>query len=368
MRIALTGGGTGGHIYPALSIASHCVAREPGTELFYIGTTKGLEKDIVSREGIRFEAVDISGLQRKLFTLEHIKTAVRFVKGVQRCKKLLQEFKPDVVIGTGGYVCAPVVYAASRLGIPTLIHEQNVIPGLTNQFLSRFVSSVAVSFKGGEVAFKRARRVVYTGNPRASSVVAADARKGFDTLGLPAGSNIVVIVGGSRGAKALNDAMVELAPYVDSLPNVHFVYITGKPYYDHTLDRLGGTARLPKRVKVLPYVDNMPEVLAATSVIVSRAGATFLAEITALGIPSVLIPSPNVTNNHQEANALVLKTEGAAEMTKESELTGESLFRTIQSIMSDPIRREYMSKQAVKLGQPNSASLIYEEVKLLCKR
>ncbi|WP_166243834.1 undecaprenyldiphospho-muramoylpentapeptide beta-N-acetylglucosaminyltransferase [Paenibacillus turpanensis] len=366
MRVVLTGGGTGGHIYPALSVAKQCLVEEPQSELLYIGTTKGLEQDIVTKENLRFEAIEISGLRRNVWSLENIKTLIRFVKGVQRCKKLLREFKPDVVVGTGGYVCGPVMYAASKLGIPTLIHEQNVVPGLTNQFLSRYVSTVAVSFRGSELEFKRAKHVIYSGNPRASSVAEADARKGFETLGLPQGSKVVVVVGGSRGAKAVNDAMIGLKPFVGRMPNVHFVFITGKPYYDSTMEQLSaGEGKLPPHVHVLPYVHNMPEVLAATSLIISRAGATFIAEITALGIPSVLIPSPNVTNNHQEKNARILEEEGASVMVKENELSGEGLYTVIESIMTDPIRWEYMSKQAVRLGQPNSAKLLFKEMRRL---
>ncbi len=184
-----------------------------------------------------------------------------------------------------------------------------------------------MSFPGTEKEFPKARRVIYTGNPRATTVFRADAQEGYRILGLPDRSRVVVIVGGSRGAKALNEAMVGMAPLLRQLPHIRFVYITGQPYYENTLEQICGTsAGLPDNLQVLPYVHNMPEVLAATSLIISRAGASFLSEITSLGIPSILIPSPNVTNNHQEANARSLQQEGASEMVLEKELRPAELF------------------------------------------
>ena len=170
MRIVLTGGGTGGHIYPALAVGKQVLADIPGSAILYIGSPKGLESRIVPAQGISFEAVEITGFKRKL-SLDNLKTVMRFLKGVRRSKQLLREFKPDVVVGTGGYVCGPVVYAAAKLGIPTLIHEQNAVSGLTNQFLTRYASCVAVSFKDSLPQFKRSKHAVYTGNPCATHVV-----------------------------------------------------------------------------------------------------------------------------------------------------------------------------------------------------
>ncbi|TCZ75614.1 undecaprenyldiphospho-muramoylpentapeptide beta-N-acetylglucosaminyltransferase, partial [Paenibacillus albiflavus] len=186
MRIVLSGGGTGGHVYPALAIAEECLKHNPQSKFMYIGTNSGLERDIVAKSklDLPFEAIEISGFCRKLLSTDNVRTVMRFLRGVKLAKAKLKEFKPDVVIGTGGYVCGPVLYAAAKLGIPTLIHEQNVLPGLTNKFLSRYVSSVAVSFKGIESRFPKARRATYTGNPRATSVVAADRLAGLRSLGL----------------------------------------------------------------------------------------------------------------------------------------------------------------------------------------
>jgi len=362
MRVVLTGGGTGGHIYPALAIGREIADQQPGSSLLYIGTTRGLESRIVPEQGIAFEDITITGFRRSL-SWENVRTVMRFVQGVRRSKQLLKSFKPDIVVGTGGYVCGPVVYAASRLGIPTLIHEQNVLPGLTNKFLSRYVDGVSVSFPESMAHFAKCPDVVYAGNPCATRVLQADRDSGFESLGLKPGTPFVLAVGGSGGAKALNEAVVRAAPLLRKLPGVHLVFVTGERFFKDTEAAISkGGQDVANRVKVVPYIRNMPEVLAAASLYVGRAGASFLAEITSLGIPSILIPSPNVTNNHQEANARSLVDAGAAKMILERELTGDSLFARISEIMGDSAHRAEMSKASRELGMPQSASLIYEQI------
>jgi UDP-N-acetylglucosamine--N-acetylmuramyl-(pentapeptide) pyrophosphoryl-undecaprenol N-acetylglucosamine transferase len=368
VKVVLSGGGTGGHIYPALAIAKEIRKKNPDSSLLYIGTHNGLEKDIVKKADIPFAAIEVAGFKRKL-TIANLKTAVLFLKGVQRAKQLLREFQPDIVVGTGGYVCGPVVYAAAKTGIPTLIHEQNVVPGLTNKFLSRFVDCVAVSFPGSEHAFHKARNTVVTGNPRATEVIRANGMNGRKALNIPESCDIVVVVGGSRGAKALNEAMIDMVPYLPGLPETHFVYVTGKPYYDSTVRQIRETrGPLPKNMHIVPYLDNMPDVLAATSLIIGRSGASSLAEITALGIPSILVPSPNVTNNHQEANARWLAGEGAAELVLEKDLRGKDLFHLIEKMMRDPACRRRMSAMARRLGMPDAAELIYQQMERLIRQ
>ncbi|MBW7473648.1 undecaprenyldiphospho-muramoylpentapeptide beta-N-acetylglucosaminyltransferase [Paenibacillus oenotherae] len=368
MRIVLTGGGTGGHIYPALAIGKRVVEEDESSSILYIGTPNGLESRIVPAQGIPFEPVEITGFRRKL-SYDNVRTILRFLKGVRRSKELLRTFKPDVVVGTGGYVCGPVVYAAAKLGIPTLIHEQNADPGLTNKFLARYADCVAVSFQESLPRFSRTKRIVNTGNPCATNVVQASRDNGFNSLGLPNGSRIVLMVGGSRGAKAMNDVMVDMVPMLGRLPDVHFVFVTGESYYDGTMERMKAVMpRISNNIHVLPYLHNMPEVLGASTLVVSRSGASSLAEITALGIPSILIPSPNVTNNHQEANARSVADAGAAKMIIERELSGAALFELIYAIMTDGQRLNEMSTAALKLGMPQSASLIVNELNHLIEK
>ncbi|WP_027091073.1 undecaprenyldiphospho-muramoylpentapeptide beta-N-acetylglucosaminyltransferase [Cohnella thermotolerans] len=368
MRLVLTGGGTGGHIYPALAIGREAAEHEPDSELLYIGTAKGLESRIVPPTDLPFESIDISGFRRSL-SMENVRTIVRFLQGVRRSKELLRRFKPDIVVGTGGYVCGPVVYAASRLGIPTLIHEQNVVPGLTNKFLSRYASAVAVSFADSLPHFSRHRNVKHTGNPVASAVAKADKAKGFASLGLAPGTPFVLAVGGSRGAQAVNEAISAMLPGLADLDGIHFVFVTGERYFEQTQTRLAELpAAVKPRVHTLPYVHNMPEVLAAASLVVSRAGASSLAEITSLGVPAILIPSPNVTNNHQQPNAESLAAAGAAEMILEKDLNGESLLSAVTKIVRDPAKRERMARVSRSLGMPGAAAAIYEQMLQAMKR
>jgi UDP-N-acetylglucosamine--N-acetylmuramyl-(pentapeptide) pyrophosphoryl-undecaprenol N-acetylglucosamine transferase len=367
MRVVFSGGGTGGHIYPAVSIARQCLQEIPDTQMLYIGSNRGMEKDIIPFENIPFESIEITGFKRKL-SLDNAKTILRFIRGTQRCKAILKKFKPDIVVGTGGYVCGPVIYAAAKLGIPTLIHEQNVIPGLTNRFLSKYVNSVAVSFKGSEVNFPKAKRAIYTGNPRATAVIHADPEKGWESLGLSSGSKLVVVVGGSGGARAINNAMLEMVNDITSLQDTHFIYVTGKAYFDTASQAVREQcSELPGNLHMVPYIHNMPEVLAAASLIVNRSGASFLAEITALGLPSILIPSPNVTNNHQEANARWLAEIGAAQLLLEKDLNGKALSTSIKKIINDPILSESMSQKAQTVGQPDAAQLVLNEMIHHCK-
>lgn len=368
MRVVLTGGGTGGHIYPALAVGKELKAVHPGTELLYIGGRRGMESKIVPQHGIAFRELDITGFRRSL-SWENVRTVVRFWKGVRSARAMLQQFKPDAVVGTGGYVCGPVVYAAAKLGIPTLIHEQNVVPGLTNKFLSRYVDAAAVSFQDSLPFFRKVSDSVYAGNPCATAVIGADARKGFASLGLAPDTPFVLTVGGSGGARALNEAAIGMVPLIPKLPGVHFVFVTGERFHEETLSRIGRLgSEAADRVHVLPYVHNMPEVLAAASLVVSRAGASLIAEFTSVGMPSILVPSPNVTNNHQEPNARSLAEAGAAVMILEKDLTGESLFGHVHAIMKDRAKREAMAAAARKLGMPDAARTIVGQLERIIRR
>ncbi len=357
MRVVLTGGGTGGHIYPALAVAKEILRQNPQAVFLYIGTSKGLEARLVPRQGIPFEAIEIAGLKRKL-TVDNLRTVWKFIRSVSRSKAILREWKPDVVIGTGGYVCGPVVYAAARLGIPTVIHEQNVEPGLTNRFLSRFVDRVAVSFEESLAYFPRHKTVV-TGNPCATEVVHGNADKAREMLGIGRDKRVVVIVGGSRGARPINEATLAFVPRMADYADCHFVYVTGDVHYQAISAALEASGTVPHNLTLLPYVHNMPDLLAATHVIVNRAGASTLAELTALGIPAILVPSPYVTNNHQEKNARGLEQSGAAMVLLERELTAETLAERLALLLRDQRRWEAMREQSLRLGKPDAATAIY---------
>ncbi|MFD2371069.1 undecaprenyldiphospho-muramoylpentapeptide beta-N-acetylglucosaminyltransferase [Brevibacillus sp. GCM10020057] len=366
MRVVLTGGGTGGHIYPALAVAREVARQDSQAAFLYIGSKHGLEAQLVPRTDIPFQSVEISGLKRKL-SFDNVKTVWKFIRAVSDSKRMLREFAPDVVIGTGGYVCGPVVYAAARLGIPTLIHEQNVVPGLTNKFLSRSVSKVAVSFSES-LAFFPSAKTVLTGNPRATEVMHGNAEAGRAFLGVDKNKKIVLIFGGSRGARAINEAVLSIVGRLSGLADTHFVYVTGDVHYEKISASLRELGNIPGNLSVLPFVHNMPDVLAATHILVGRAGASTLAEVTALGVPSILIPSPYVTNNHQEKNARGLERAGAAVVIVERELTGETLLQTLTGLLSDEKRWEQMRENSLTLGMPKAATDIVAQLRALCRK
>ncbi|MGY4689734.1 undecaprenyldiphospho-muramoylpentapeptide beta-N-acetylglucosaminyltransferase [Salibacterium sp. K-3] len=355
MKIVVTGGGTGGHIYPALALIKEIKRQYPDSECLYIGTEHGLESDIVPRAGIRFETITISGFQRRL-TWKNARTIWRFWRGTKKAGQMLTSFGADIVVGTGGYVAGPVVFAASKLGIPSLIHEQNSIPGLTNKFLSRFVDKVAVSFEDSAAYFP-ASKVCWTGNPRASEVVMEISDNPLPALGLDKDKKTVVIVGGSRGARPINEAFIEALPEAGN-KKWQYLYITGSVHYDKVTEE-AEKAGSPDNVVIQPFIHNMPDVLAFTDVLISRAGATTLAEITALGVPSILVPSPYVTNNHQEKNAESLKRAGGAIVRREDEWDAAALIQDTDAILSDQTKWETMHNAAKTLAAPDAAADIW---------
>ncbi|OAS84564.1 MULTISPECIES: undecaprenyldiphospho-muramoylpentapeptide beta-N-acetylglucosaminyltransferase [Metabacillus] len=359
MKVVVSGGGTGGHIYPALALINEIKKHNSNVEFLYIGTENGLEKGIVERSEIDFKAIEITGFKRRL-SFENVKTVTRFLKGVSVSKKYLKDFKPDVVIGTGGYVCGPVVYAASKLNIPTVIHEQNSLPGVTNKFLARYVNKIAICFEDAKKYFPE-HKVVLTGNPRASEVLGQDPEKGRRSLGLKDNLKTVLIFGGSRGAKAINEAVLQMIPALAKKP-YQVVYVTGEVHYDKVMEEMR-SLKDSSNVIIKPFIHNMPEVLSAVDLIVSRAGATSLAEITALGLPSILIPSPYVTANHQEKNASSLSDHEAAIMLREQELNGNLLLSKIEGILLNDMKLTEMKRASKELGIPDAALRVYQVMK-----
>ncbi len=358
MRVMLAAGGTGGHIYPALALARHLRAAG-ANEVLFVGTQRGMEREIVPSAGFDLAKIPVVGLERKL-SPRLGKSILLAGKGVVLSKRLLQSFKPDVVVGMGGYVSGPVILAALLSRLPTVIHEQNAIPGFTNVKLARWVSRVCVSFPDCEKFFPRSSRIIVTGNPRASEAVEAAGKKDSFLPGLLAGVPLLLCVGGSHGAARLNDAFAGSVEKVLTDVDVQIVYITGQRYFDETKKKLQALdARFPRRLHVLAFHPALPNLLARTDLVVSRAGATTLAEITALGVPGILIPSPNVTNNHQEYNADILARQEAAVLLREQDLDRPALAELIISLLKDRDKLQHMSAASRKLGFPDAAERMF---------
>lgn len=350
MRILVTGGGTGGHIYPALAMVRALQELDQNVEVLYIGTENGLEKDIVTKEGLPFKHIEIAGFKRSL-SFDNFKTIVKFFKSVSLSKQYIKEFNPDVVVGTGGYVCGPVVYSAAKLRVPTVIHEQNSLPGVTNKFLARYVDKIAICFEEARTYFPE-NKVVLTGNPRASEVLKTH-KIGKGALGLNPAKKTVMISGGSRGAEPINEAFISMIEQYEQ-SDYEVVFVTGNKHYEVIKAQIKSVDKL-KNVHILPFISNMPQYLVSVDLFVGRSGATFLSEVTALGVPSILIPSPYVTANHQEYNARSVTDHGGGVLILEKDLTGERLLNEINTLMHNDSLRIQMQNTSKQLGIPNAA-------------
>jgi len=361
MRMIVSAGGTGGHIYPALAIINKFKEMEPDLEVLYIGTHNRMEKDIVPKRGFRYEAIEIYGFSKRDILLD-IKNVFCISKAKKRCLKLMKEFKPDIVLGIGGYVTYPVIWAAHKLGIKTFIHEQNSLPGKTNMMLSKKVDLVGVSFKDSMEKFKDCRgKVFYSGNPCGENALSLEPMD-KKSLGLDPKKQLVVIVAGSLGSQTMNDKMKE---FLNNIGNEKYevLYITGKALYNE----FTSGSKYPSNVKVLPYLDNLPALLKNTDLIVTRAGASTMSEILSLKLPAIFIPSPYVANNHQYYNAMGLKNNNAGEIIEEKELTSSVLINKINEVLYDEKKYQMIKNNLKKMSMDNSADLIYKEIKDLIK-
>ena len=354
MRVIISAGGTGGHIYPALAIINKIKEEEPNSDFLYIGTTNRMEKDLVPSLGYRYEGLEVTGFKRKI-TLDNFKTITNFLSAIKKAKAIIKDFKPDIVIGCGGYVTAPVIYAAKKLGIKTFIHEQNSVVGLANKFLSKYTDKVGVSFESTIKDFPTGKAVL-TGNP--CSEKALSIKKGTkESLGLDRNKKLVLIVMGSLGSRTVNDKIfgfIEKFRYKD----YSVVFVTGNSYYDKVKDK-----KVPDNVKVLPFIYEMPSIMKVTDLMVTRAGASTMSEITALGVPSIFIPSPYVTNNHQYLNAMDLVNNKAGLIIEEKDLDENSLINMIDTTINDKDKIKEIKDNLKKIGIKDSSTRIYNVLK-----
>ena len=328
MKIIVSGGGTGGHIYPALTLIRTLQQKVDKLEVLYVGTHAGLEADIIPKEGIPFATVDLQGFKRSL-SPENLLRAARAIKGVGKAMGIVRKFQPDVVVGTGGYVCGPVLMAASLLGIPSLIQEQNVIPGITNKILSKFVNKIATGYQEANGAFP-ANKVVFTGNPIRQEVMAQRQEADYEAFDLHPGTTTILVSGGSRGARTINRAMVEVLKHYAGRRDVQILHATGKGEYEDIISRISAAGldlQQADNIKVKPYLYNMPQAMAIADLAIFRAGATGLAELTAKGIPAILVPYPYAAENHQEHNARAVEKAGAARVILNKDLTAQGLIQ-----------------------------------------
>ena len=370
MRVLLTGGGTGGHIYPALAICRHLEKQYEEIKLMYVGTSQGLEAQIIPRENIPFKAIESGGISRKAL-LKNFSSLFKVTKGIVQSYRIMKKFSPNVVIGTGGYVCGPVVLVASLMGIPTLIHEQNAFPGVTNRLLASRADRICLTFPESEKYFaKYKEKVRLTGLPVRPQIFGVDKRQALSELGLDPHKKTLLVVGGSQGAISINRAMAKVIEHFLNSSKLQILMVTGKSNYDKFIDELakeGLTISTGGNIIIKPYIDEMQYGLAAADLAIGRAGATFLSEITAIGLPAILIPYPYASENHQEYNAQALVTTGGAVMILDEKLNGELLIREVERLISNPDDLARMSLASKELGRPQAVDSIAKIIQELLK-
>jgi len=359
MKVVISAGGTGGHIYPALAILNKIKEKEPNSEFLYIGTHNRMEKDIVPKHGIPFKSIEIYGFNRRNL-LKNFKTIKCIFKSKRECKKIIKEFNPDIVIGVGGYVTYPVISAAHSLGIKTFIHEQNSIAGKANLSLSNIVDLIGVSFKSSISEFPK-EKTIFTGNPCSEDAIKKTPMEKTE-FGIDKNKKLVLFVMGSLGSSKVNEFLTDSMSLFNN-KDYDILYVTGKNDYDEI-----SKIKMPKNVHIVPFIENMTRIMKNIDLIVTRAGASTLSEIIALDLPSILIPSPYVPNNHQYKNAIDLVNSNAAILVEEKDLKGDILVREIDKILNDENKIKDMKKNLKEFKVPNSATLIYDNIKKLIDR
>lgn len=357
LKIIIAGGGTAGHINPGIAIAKQILKNHPDAQILFVGTEKGLEKELVPKEGFELRFISVKGFKRKM-SFDTLVSVKELIKGMYQTRKIINEYKPDIVIGTGGYVCGPVLINASFMGIPTIIHEQNVYPGVTNRILSRFVDVVMVSFEESKKYIK-SKNVYVTGNPVRYEILNSNRIASRKNLGIDNNEKLLVVFGGSIGAEKINRILVD---YIKSAvpENVKLIFGTGAKQYNDVSNSLQNVKYDKTKINILPYIDNMGDVMAAADLMVCRAGAITLSEITVIGVPAILIPSPNVTHNHQEYNARALEKVGAAKVITEKDLSEIDFGCLVNDILLDDKTLFKMGQRSRSIGRKDATEKIID--------
>lgn len=358
-RFLIAAGGTSGHVNPAMAIAEELRRRHPDAAIEFVGTARGLEATLVPAAGYVFNAIPARGFPRKL-SKELIPAIRDFIAGRRQSRALIGRFRPDIVIGTGGYVCGPAVAAASGAGIPVALHEQNAYPGRANRFLARKSQLVMVSFPGTESQFAKGTKVVLTGNPVRSVFFGITRADGRRALGIGEGETLLLVLGGSLGARTLNEATLAAAAE-PSLAHVRIVLACGKQH----AESIAAAGAAHPNLTVKAYIDNMQDYMAAADLIVCRAGAITCAEVAALGRATIMVPYPYAAGDHQTANAKGFAERGASLLCADRDFTGPWLIARLKELLPDRARLARMGAAAAELARPNAALDIADQIESL---
>lgn len=369
MRVIIAAAGTGGHINPGIAIANKVMQEEKNSEVLFVGTSRGIEKDLVPRAGYKLETVEAYGFSKKI-NKDNIKKMIKTVKSVKVAEKIIKRFKPDIVIGTGGYICGPVITAAQKLKIPTMLHESNSFPGLAVKMLSKKVDTIMLGFKEAKEFLPKAKNVVVTGTPtkiKKLNLSTEDIKKIKKEMNLNENLPLVLVFGGSQGAKKINDVMTDII-IKNMNKNYQIIWAVGQKNFEE-VKKVFKENKIDienlQNAKVLPYIYDMEKIMNISDVIVCRSGAITITEICKIGKPAIFIPLPNVSQNHQEKNARVLQKIGAAYIILNNEITNEKLSDTINTIIRDKKKIKEMGEKANSIAIDNVEDKIYKEIKKL---
>lgn len=367
MKVLLAGGGTAGHINPALAIAGYIKNKRNDAEFLFIGNRGGMEQRLVPQAGFDIKSITISGFKRSFSPksmLENVKTVSRTFTSSREAKKIIVEFKPVICIGTGGYVSGPVIRTAAKMGIPCIIHEQNAYPGITNKMLAKSVKKVMLAVPDAKKYFDKNVDFVITGNPVRQEILTAKKEESRKELGLD-NRPVVLSFGGSLGARKINEAVADLVARsgIDGRYQHIHAYGSYGDWFPQLVEEKGTDIADCSNLDIRPYIDNMPTCMAAADLVICRAGAITLSEIQAMGKPAILIPSPNVAENHQYHNAMALVNAGAADIIEEKDLTGAALMRKTDKMLLNPEKLEKYSENSRKMAITDANERIYSVVK-----
>lgn len=369
MKVIIAAAGTGGHINPALAIANKIKQEEKKSEIIFVGTDRGLENDLVPRAGYELKKIDAYGFNRQI-SIDNVKKMYKTFKSIGQAKKIIEDFKPDIMIGTGGYICLPVGIAASKYNVPIVLHESNAFPGVAIKMLAKKAETILVGFEDAKERIKNAKNVVVVGNPskvKKLNFTEKQKQEIINKIGLTDLSKpIVLVFGGSQGAQKINESFINIISKKLN-KDYQIIWATGPNQYDMIktkLQSLNISINNIPNVKILPYIYNMEEVMNCVDLVVSRSGAMTITEISIVGKPSIFIPFPYATENHQEYNAKVLEKVGAAKIILDAKLDDNILNSTINEIISDKEKMCRMSENAHAVEIKNVEDKIYVE---LCK-
>ena len=373
MKFILTCGGTAGHINPALAVAGRLKSLMPDSEFLFLGAEGKMEMELVPREGYAIKPLKITNLSRSMSLsgiVHNVKTVRNVLASNREAKRIIKEFQPDLVIGTGGYVCYPVLRSASKLGIPTVVHESNAVPGLTTKMLAKHVSQIMVGFEESREYYPDPGKVLVTGTPVRGEFAHYTKESAKAELGLPQDVPLVVSVWGSLGAGHMNGIIMDMLPLMKGQRDFAMIHSVGKRYYASLTQKLNDAGVVPSAcgADLREYIYDMPRVMAAADLIMCRAGASTLSELSYMGKPVIIVPSPNVTNNHQEKNARVLEKAGGAKVFLEGEFDAASLLNTIKELLSDENKLQQMSEAMRALALKDATDRICDSILELVKK